>query len=228
MRADNILRRGLINRLFSDRFKWIKISIALIVVVMAGNYYHQNVASVLNSRKYLENLFKNQGPFEICLYGVKIRKTDKLHYFGFFVNKATNLIELKNLPQFVKINPKKTYEMKGKMIDRSFIEVKESTKRNPNKFDIIGKTIDGKRIEAKELKTKYPVIHEIASHAFADAKRKGKTFSCGAIMEVEAIRATYPRFLKISISGLTAIIVCLLFFMHFKYSHIGFVYRSNR
>jgi len=192
---------------------------------VAGQYYHCNSLKVFNTKKYIENLFINNRPFEICLYSIKIFESKKEFYFKFVISNKIKLIELRNLPKFVKTNLNKPYEIKGRMISRSFIEVSESTLNSSQEFDFTGETVEGMILKSNQLKIQYPAVYNIVSNAFANEKKRGKTFSCGEVLEIEAIRSTSPKFIKLFISAITAIIVCCLFLKHFKYSNKSLIYR---
>ena len=208
-------------RLFSDDFKCVKVCISLIILVLLGVYYRHNINDVVLSREHTRNLFKKGANFQLCRYGVKIRQTDGIFYFAHHVDGIYTIIELENIPDFVKQNLKDIYAIKGKIVYGTLIDVKEV--RTESNYFIRGTSQNGDVMEDATIRTKYPRIYQLASLEFLKSKRKGKILRYGTIMEVEDIRAKYPRIYKIALSGLTALIICSLFFTFHRFTRKGFV-----
>ena len=186
-----------------------------------GVYYRHHIGNVVLSREHTRNLFEKGANFQLCQYIVKIRQTDGIFYFKHRVDEIYAIIELENLPDFVKQNLKDIYEIKGKIVYGTIIDVKEV--RTESGYIIRGTSQNGDVLEDATIRTKYPRIYKLASLEFLKSKRKGKILRYGIIMEVEDIRAKYPRIYKIALSGLTALIICYLFFTFYRFTPKGFV-----
>ena len=147
---------------FSDHLRWAKICVPLIIIILSGFHYYNDLYRIINSREYIEKMFDQEGDFILCIRHVTIRRNNEIY----FLKKYGRMIELRNLP----------------------VSVKQDLKR---KYDISGMIVNGN------------------------------------ILKVEAIKGKYPRIIKIGISGLTATIICFLFFIFFRFTKDGFVPRRE-
>ncbi len=213
-------------RLFSDGRKWLKVSLSLIILVLMGTYYRHHIGNVVQSREYLRNLFKKGEDFNLCRSGVTIRHLDGIFYFVHQVDDIHLIIELKKLPNFGKNNLEKIYEIKGKIVYETTIDIKEINTGSSN--IIRGISQNGEGLEDASIRTKYPKIYKLASLVFLKSKRKGKILRFGIRMEVQDTRATNPWIYKIVVSGLTALIIFCLFFTFCQFTRKGFVCRGER
>ena len=186
-----------------------------------GVHYRHHIDNVVQSREHTRNLFKKGEDFKLCQSGVKILNTDGIFYFVRRIDDIHSIIELKKLPNFAKNNLKKIYEIKGKIVYGTTIDIKEIRTKSSN--IIRGISQNGEVMEDATIRTKYPAIYNRASLVFLKSKRKGKILRFGIRMEVQDIRAKYPWIYKIAISGLTALIICGLFFTFHRFTRKGFV-----
>ena len=124
--------------LFSDHLRWAKISLPLVIIILSGFHYYNDQYRIINSREYIEKMFEQRNNFSLCILNVRVRHNNKFY----FLKKYGRIIELRNLPVYVKQDLKRKYDISGMIINGNILEVEAIKGKHPRiiKIGISGLT----------------------------------------------------------------------------------------